>query len=389
MEMKKFTPKKLYAALMALNNDESADGKFFFADIVSPQGENFRLFSYHIASYSDWLLDAALESRGIMFQVDEDGNFIRIVSRPMEKFFNLFENPFTMGLDLTTTVQMLDKADGSLISTYLTGDTFALKSKGSIYSEQAVAANRYIKADENRDLWEFCHDLATAGFTVNMEWVAPNNRIVLEYDEARLIILNIRNNETGEYMSFDDIPVGAFQRIRGWIVDEYDPTIAHAPEFFDELRAKTGIEGVILRLASGQSLKIKTQWYVDLHSQKDSVNVPKRLVTTILHNNHDDLYALFADDKPTVARIQEFDKHVVSVVNTTFRAVCDFYRDNRHLSRKDFAIKGQAVLKPWEFGVLMKVYQAQSLEGAMQGTIDVYLRKPELCVPEKYLNEGK
>ncbi|CAL9967208.1 RNA ligase and tail fiber protein attachment cata lyst [Vibrio phage K567] len=386
--MKQLTTTKLYAALVALSAGD-AEGKFFYNDFVTPLGEHMRVFSYHIASYSDWLLDGAIESRGIVFQHDGAGNMIRIVSRPMEKFFNLFENPFTMGLDLTTTESLFDKADGSLISTYLTGENFALKSKTSIFSEQAVAANRYIKQPENRDLWEFCDDLSQAGYTVNMEWVAPNNRIVLEYPEARLIILNIRDNETGEYMAFADIPVVAFQRIARWVVDEYDPAQAHAPDFVEKLKAQKGIEGMIGRLASGQSYKIKTQWYVDLHSQKDSVNVPKKLVTTILNNNHDDLYALFADDKPTIERIREFESHVVQLVRSSWDSVREFYVANRGAERKDFAIAGQKALKPWEFGVAMKAYQNQTMEGVHEMLIDVYLRKPELAVPEKYLNEGK
>ncbi|AGN30134.1 RnlA RNA ligase 1 and tail fiber attachment catalyst [Vibrio phage nt-1] len=376
---------ELYNNLMTLA--ESAEGKFFFADHLSPQGEKFRVFSYHIASYSDWLLPDALEARGIMFQLDENDEMIRIVSRPMEKFFNLGENPFTMDLDLTTTVQLMDKADGSLISTYLTGDNFALKSKTSIYSEQAVAANRYIKHVDNRDLWEFCDDCAAQNFTVNMEWCAPNNRIVLEYTEPKLIILNIRDNETGQYVSFDDIPIGALTRIKKWLVDEYDPMTAHVDDFVETLKAKKGIEGMILRLASGQSVKIKTTWYVDLHAQKDSVNSPKKLVTTILNKNHDDLYALFADDKPTIERIREFDDHVSKKVVESFHAVSQYYTKNRHLSRKDFAIAGQKALKPWEFGVAMIAYQNQTVEGVVTMLINAYLKRPELLIPEKYLSE--
>ncbi len=380
------TTQELYKHLMALT--DSAEGKFFFADHISPLGEKFRVFSYHIASYSDWLLPGALEARGIMFQLDDQDQMIRIVSRPMEKFFNLNENPFTMDLDLTTTVQLMDKADGSLISTYLTGDNFALKSKTSIFSEQAVAANRYIKQPDNRALWEFCDDLSQANCTVNMEWCAPNNRIVLEYPEAKLVILNIRDNETGDYVGFDDIPLPALMRIKQWLVDEYDPETAHVSDFVETLRAKKGIEGMILRLASGQSVKIKTQWYVDLHSQKDSVNVPKKLVTTILNNNHDDLYALFSDDKPTIDRIREFDSHVSKTVTASFHAVSQFYVKNRHLSRKDFAIAGQKALKPWEFGVAMIAYQKQTVEGTYETLIGAYLKRPELLIPEKYLNEA-
>ncbi|WP_333997418.1 RNA ligase, partial [Pseudomonas aeruginosa] len=68
--------------------------KFFYKDFTSPFGTQFRIFSYNFASYTDWCLDDALECRGIMFEIDENGP-VRIASRPMEKFFNLNETPFT------------------------------------------------------------------------------------------------------------------------------------------------------------------------------------------------------------------------------------------------------------------------------------------------------
>lgn len=381
-------PTELFAALMKLV-DSNIDGKFFFNDHESLTGETFRVFSYHIASYSDWLVDGALEARGVMFQIDDDGEMIRIVSRPMEKFFNLNENPFTMDLDLTETVSLMDKADGSLISTYLTEDTFALKSKTSIFSNQAIAANRYIKQSENAALWEFCYDLAMANYTVNMEWCSPDNRIVLEYPEAQLIILNIRDNTTGEYLDLAEIPIAAYQRVKKWMVVEYDPAEAHVDGYVERVRAMKGIEGMIGRLSTGQSWKLKTAWYVDLHAQKDSVNVPKKLVTTILNNNHDDLYALFADDTPTIERIREFESHVVRSLRASFEAISSYYTPHRHVDRKTFAVEGMKKLKPWEFGVAMKAYQNKTMQGVHELLVDVYLRKPELLIPEKYLNEVK
>lgn len=376
---------KLYNELMDLSNH--AEGKFYYADHTSLLGEKFRVFSYHMASYSDWLLPSALESRGVMFLLDEDDNMVRIVSRPMEKFFNAFENPFTMDLDFTKTVQLMDKADGSLISTYLTGPNFALKSKTSIYSSQAVSANRYIKQEENLALWNFCDDCAKSNLTVNMEWCAPNNRIVLEYTEPKLIILNIRDNITGEYIKFDDIPQNVISGISKWLVSEYDPATAHDEGFYNKLRDMKGIEGMILRLSDGMHVKIKTQWYVDLHSHKDSVNVPKKLVKTILNNNHDDLYALFSDDAPTIERIREFESHVVKNLSASFDRVREHYMKNRHLDRKGFAVEGIRTLKPWEFGCAMQAYQAQTMAGVHKGLNMAFQKRPELLVPEKYLNE--
>src|SRR5699024_414077 len=125
---------------------ESEKGKFFYTDFVSPFETKFRIFSYNYASYSDWLLDDALECRGIMFEMDADGP-VRIAARPMEKFFNLGENPLTMDINMDEVALVMTKADGSLVSTYMDQTNIAFKSKGSIKSSQAAEALQVFKQE--------------------------------------------------------------------------------------------------------------------------------------------------------------------------------------------------------------------------------------------------
>lgn len=381
------TPEDIYNDLMELVGDGS--NGFYFVDHLSPNGQPLRVFAYHVASYSDWLNPSALEARGIMFEINTDGSYKEIVSRPMEKFFNVNENPFTMvdKLLFERVDSVMDKVDGSLISTYKLGDQVGLKSKTSITSAQALAASRYLKEPVNAVLYDFCHQCAQDEVTVNMEWVAPNNRIVLEYSEARLVILNLRDNITGEYISFDDIPNAIIQRIKPWLVAEYDPSIASDPDFLENIKGMAGIEGVIVRMANHQHVKLKTQWYVDLHQTKDSISLPKRLVKTILNNNHDDLYALFSDDQATIDRIREFEMHVVGILKSNIKQIQTLWTNNRHKERKFYAIDGQKELPPWLFGVYMQMYSGfKDPHGKL---VDVYLRRPELLVPEKYLQDMK
>ena len=67
----------------------------------------------------------------------------------MEKSFKLNENPLTTGLDLTTVKLIEEKADGSLISTYLTGDAqLCIKTKGSIGSSQVLNAQKLVNDNQ-------------------------------------------------------------------------------------------------------------------------------------------------------------------------------------------------------------------------------------------------
>ena len=136
----KRTETVLYNRLMKICLSDTTTTKFFYKDFVSSMGTKFRVFSYHIASYTDWTQPGSLECRGIMFEMDFDKP-VRIASRPMHKFFNLNENPFTMNLDLSKAEFAMTKEDGSLVSSYIDKGYVYLKSKTSIFSDQALSAS--------------------------------------------------------------------------------------------------------------------------------------------------------------------------------------------------------------------------------------------------------
>jgi len=189
--------KELYNNLIALCED--SDTPFFYAD-ARWENEYYKIFSYHFTDKDSWLRPDALEARGIMFEVDEAGYFIRIASRPMHKFFNKGEVDF---IEYGEPKYVMNKADGSLISSFTTaGGELRLKSKTSIHSEYAQLAMDKMYADIT--LFDFVKWCERDGYTVNMEIVSPDPkfRIVLYYPETKLIVLNVRHRETGEYLDF-------------------------------------------------------------------------------------------------------------------------------------------------------------------------------------------
>lgn len=348
---------QLWDDLMSL---VQANEAFYFADQYVGE-QKYRIFNYRLASYSNWLIPGALECRGVMFRIegdDYDAVPIRLASLPMEKFFNLYENPFTENLDLTQVYMIEDKADGSLISTYLDdNDNLLLKTKGSLASDQAMSAMAWLEMMQplKAELLEF----ANADRTVNMEWVAPNNRIVLGYEVAELRVLNIRHNLTGEYLdkkTIENLSVGAYPNILAqWTsqteVDDPVSFVASIPDM-------VGIEGYVVRLApSGQRVKIKTTWYLALHRTKDNINSPRRLFEAVLEETTDDMRTLFHDDPLAIQTIQEMEDFVAEKYNHMVDTVERFYERNKHLSRKDYAILGQKEFAgTFYFGLAMSRY---------------------------------
>jgi len=132
-----------------------------------------------------------------MFEIDEHGSMIRLASLPPEKFFNHGENPFTMDLDLSKIKEISDKADGSLITTYIHDAILQVKTKGSLSSDQAINANAYLRWDSNAAFRAELIKGEQLGCTIIMEWCAPDNRIVLPYTEPHLKVLAVRSRIDG------------------------------------------------------------------------------------------------------------------------------------------------------------------------------------------------
>jgi len=344
----------LYNDLMKLANSSDA---FYFAD-QKLDDRWYRIFNYRMCSYSEFLKPNALECRGHMFEITEEGEnaeMLRVAALPMSKFFNLNENPFTMELDLSSVDMIEDKADGSLISSYvqvvMDEDNIWLKSKGSLSSPQAEDSMVWLE-----EYPTFKQELLLMGknhFTVNMEWCAPFNRIVLPYNTPHLKVLNIRNNLDGTYMDLDDLPL-EYPEIRSRWTERFK--VDDPATFVGTIPDMKGIEGFIIRLESGQRVKIKTAWYMALHHTKDSINSPRRLFEAVCEEATDDMKSLFHDDMLAIATINKMEEFVAEKFNHMVEQVETYYKNNKDLSRKDYAINGQKELDKMYFGLAMNKY---------------------------------
>lgn len=359
--------KSLFDNLMNLCSDDN--NTFFFVDTTSSMQSKFRIFSYYIASYSEWLKPDALECRGIMFELDDNNNPIRIAARPPKKFFNLFENPFTEDVKDDQVGLAFKKEDGSLISSFIDKGEVFLKSKGSLFSQQVLDAQKWLYDERRKPLLECLKWYAENGITINMEWVSPDNRVVLTYEEPRLIILNARNNITGEYIDLEDLVKD--QTINQYMVDNHPfETINELIEEVQELKDQ---EGYVVYDSKGAEpvFKIKCPWYVHLHSVKSSVSSDKNLWEAVAEGVSDDIKALFETDKASLDRIAKFESIYKKQFSFVYKTAIDIYNKLRGNSRKDYAIESQSILNeigyPQLFNIVMRLY----LNGPDESIVDL------------------
>lgn len=329
---------ELYENLMALSLGREA---FFHKDFTGEDGVTYRIFNYRLASYTDFLEPDAMECRGVMFVVDGETP-VRLASLPFAKFFNMGENPFTMGEDMDPSLvrRAYYKEDGSLMSTYLDANgELCLKSKGSIASEQCIDAMEFLGKDAA--LRESLLRLARLDICVMMEWVAPHNRIVLGYDEPDLMVIGARNMLDMEEVFPEDI-CDCLEVTNRWVLDAL-PEQDDVADFIKSIPDMKNIEGFVLVFESGQRVKMKTSWYLTRHKLKDSINSRKHLYEAVVYEATDDMKVMFGEDAQAMARIEEMERVVIPAFNRTVSAVEAFYKEHGDKDRKDYAIAAQGL----------------------------------------------
>ena len=225
------------------------------------------------------------ECRGITFDLETG----EIVTRKLGKFFNFLEKPETQldRIDFSRPHVILEKLDGSLI-------TFFRHKNGSFEchtkmgrTDVALPVEKFVAAS-SIPYEAFFDAMRAEGKTIMFEWTARIQRIVLDYPEDALTLLAMRDNVTGEFTPYSDMATlaGSFGIP---VVRALPGSVENIQKFMAETRAAEGIEGYIIRFDDGHMLKIKSEWYVSIHSTKDELARERNVWDIILNERLDDL----------------------------------------------------------------------------------------------------
>eukprot|EP01080_Neovahlkampfia_damariscottae_P007394 gene7394-11716_t len=239
------------------------------------------------------------ECRGLVFE-KKTGNPI---SRSFHKFFNIdgpLEECSSKLIDLKEKHYFLEKKDGTMTNAlYITNEKgekiIKFRTKMGYETDVAKKIQNFIDSNDLKENYlKFISKWLDEGYTPIFEFVAPNNKIVVEYKKGELILLALRNVKTGEYISYEDtIKAGNDFKL---------PFVSHF-DFGDDIekalkkiQSLEGIEGFVLRFDDGRMFKIKTQWYREIHDSNLSQLAPGKMKENeiwelILDNKIDDVIA--------------------------------------------------------------------------------------------------
>lgn len=344
--------RQLYLHLMCMTEGDTSP--FYYVD-QEAGGDQYRIFLYRSAIPRDFGYLWDLEARGIMFEM-VNGEPVRVACRTPLKFFNKGEHPnfpFSPVDEPDNVDALMDKADGSLMSTYITSSgELRLKSKGSLSSDHAIAAMEWLNRPAQaqfRDLLKYYSSMGGNNWTINMEWVSPDPlfRIVVKYSHPHLKIHGVRNNSTGGSLSW-----GMMAEYMGdYLVERYPNHMAHdLANILDEMQ---DAEGFVVHSRDGQVIKLKCPWYLARHRCIDIVRNPLAFAELVLKGESDDVKELMSYLREEMDKIEYA---VTRYVNKSFKTVTAYWQANKDLTRKYYAIKGREELNGVDFSLAMMYY---------------------------------
>lgn len=191
----------------------------------------------------------------------EPQGWMEVVARPWAKFFNYGQSE-AGDFDMDAPVEVTDKKDGSLgIIHFDSGGYPRVATRGSFDSEMANWATRWIYstpgvASRLKDAYEYLLD-----YTILVEIVYPENRIVLDYgDYEGLILLGAVKINSGEYIGPNDVPsdVWGGDRTEVFLYSTLAEALSAPP--------RKNAEGLCVRfLEQNKIVKVKQEDYLRLH----------------------------------------------------------------------------------------------------------------------------
>lgn len=202
--------------------------------------------------------------RGLI--LDDQGN---IVGNPFFKFFNIGEQSkekvcgnkmlkHSLGEFLIpdASYRIYDKMDGSIVYVINYNNDLVIATKGSFESEQAIAAQQLLKDKYSKAKF-------AEGYTYIFEYIAPQNRIVVDYGkEEFLCLLAIRDNEQNKDLSYA-MSQSFADKFDFKLAQYYNKTIEQC---LDEINLPyDNREGYVVHFNDGNKLKIKYNSYMQLH----------------------------------------------------------------------------------------------------------------------------
>lgn len=276
--------------------------------------EDYIVFDYMISLKDTFDSIESRNARGIAFSPVTK----KIISLPYDKFHNLNECPGWMEADINMADPhvVLEKLDGSMIRTIdMGGGWYRLGTRAGI-TDVSIKAENYLESCTEKcqdNYFKFIMNVIQTGYTAIFEYCAPDNQIVIYYDQPQLILTGVRCNETGTYHEYG--PTLELARYYGIpCVKQISNETTTIGELAEIVKPWPVDEGVIVRFDSGKMVKIKCLQYVILHRALDGLRFEKDVLEMIITNKLDDVLSIV--DETMRNRLTDYSEYVLTNIQS-------------------------------------------------------------------------
>jgi len=267
----------------------------------------------------------------------------KILSHPFHRFYN-FGQKYAYPIDFSNAnIKIYEKADGTLVSIYF----------DDIQNQWHVSTRAVPEADfpidgfnqyTFRTLFERClqetYNQSFNDFTSKLnkdntycfELISPLNRIIVQYNKFQLVLLAIRNNQTGMDYELPKKDLFSIPVCPTYKLDSLENIIK-----FCNSKSPIEHEGVVICDENFNRIKIKNETYLLYTKSKDAVlKSPRVMITLILLEKIDDLYPLL------IPELQNKVNEMIDGISNLSKRINSLWQELKNIKdRKEFAMKAQ------------------------------------------------
>lgn len=257
-------------------------------------GKNLVLLKYDQLN-SDLGNDIVQECRGLILNSDT----FDIVSYPFNKFFNYGES-HAASIDWTSAY-VTQKLDGSIIKIVRLGYDFLISTNGCIDAYKCGLPNDFGSPYENfgelvmegfKHYGIYISDFPTLfaeGYTYIFELTSPWNQVVVKFDETKMNLIGVRDNNTCQEIFYKDHPLAnVFNTPKIYPIKSIEDCVQAAKELPENN------EGYVVCDKDFNRIKVKSPLYLQLHYMAgNQVWSPSRVMDIIRANEVSEYLAYF------------------------------------------------------------------------------------------------
>ncbi len=257
------------------------------------EDDGFVMFKYDQIA-SDFNQEICREARGLILDSYDD---FRVVRYAFRKFFNIDEG-FADYINWDTAVAS-EKIDGSIMSVWYARGKWHLSTNGTIDAFKAPL-NGVCPYKTFGELFESVLPLSTfvgnryENICWTFELVSPYNKVVIDYPKTKVYLLSVRFMDTLKELDYDQISTYAAKLRVSYPQFYYmndEVGFRHIVEQMPE-----GHEGIVVRDANNNRVKIKTLLYFEMHrARNNGVLTLERAIDLILANDHAEFLSYFPE----------------------------------------------------------------------------------------------